>query len=285
MESDEARAIVEKYDKKSESESSSASGESSVGSDSSQSTDEALILHLIQDEMPMFASAVEFTFTASQNGPVYVYHRAALAEGNGNTEPVVKYMGTYQKGDTVTGYLTVQGDHVNRVTFEEYAGRFRAAYADLDALQELSAIVIARPSTIEKIKDSHLKGTMTLEEGQELLFTIPWDTGWTCYVDGQKTELTKVLGIFMAAQAAPGEHTYEMKYMPGGMSIGIKISIGAFILLILYMAFGRKWIDKIEFKKKNDSAEADKEDEDILEITDTVPVADAKEEVLPNDSV
>ena len=285
MESDEVRAIVEKYDKKSESESGSVSGESSIGSGSTQSTDDGLTIHLIQDEMPMFASAVEFTFTATQSGPVYVYHRAALVEGNGNTESVVKYMGTYQKGDTVTGYLPVQGDHVNRVTFEEYAGRFRAAYADLDALQELSAIVTARPSTIEKIKDSHLKGTMTLEEGQELLFTIPWDAGWTCYVDGQKVELTKVLGIFMAAQAAPGEHTYEMKYMPGGMSIGIKISIGALILLILYMAIGRKLIDKIEFKRKNDSSEANNGEKIIAEIIDTVSVADAKEEVIPNDSV
>ena len=103
----------------------------------------------------------------------------------------------------------------------------------------------ARLSTVEKVKDSHLKGTMTLEEGQELLFTIPWDEGWTCYVDGEKTDLKKVLGVFMAAEVEPGEHTYEMKYVPAGLDIGIKISIGTLVFLILYLALLRKWLDKV----------------------------------------
>ena len=233
-----AREIVQSYeDKESESDSSS-------GSDSIKSED-VLTVSLVQDEAPMLASSVQFSFVAKQDGPVYVYHGAALNKSNGSLESVVRYMGYYHKGDTVTGYLPVTSDYVNKVTFEEYAGRFRAAYADLEILQEMSEVVTSRPSTIEKIKDSHLKGTVSLEEGQELLFTIPWDEGWTCYIDGKEVVLTKVLGVFMAVETEPGEHTYEMVYVPGGMETGMKISMAAAILMLLYLTFGRKLINLI----------------------------------------
>ena len=271
IEAEDARALTRKYDEQASNNAASANAaaaavqtEKTGGENSAQSdsvSGDANEFHLIMDQPPMFASSVEFSFTAAQDGPVYVYHRGALMPGNGHTEPMVKYMGTYRAGDTVKGYLAVTGDYVNKVTFEEYAGRFRAAYADLDALKAMSRTVTARPSTLEKLKDSHLQGTVTLAEGQELLFTIPWDTGWTCYVDGVKTELTKVLGVFMAAEAAPGEHSYEMVYQPGGMALGIKISLGALVLLLLYMLFGRKVIDRV-FVKKAEPAETDETEQE-----------------------
>lgn len=89
------------------------------------------------------------------------------------------------------------------------------------SLTRLQVLIYGKKKIVEVLKDSHLKGTMTVEQGQELLFTIPWDEGWTCYVDGEKTQLTKVLGLFMAVQATPGEHTYEMKYFPVLMDIGL----------------------------------------------------------------
>lgn len=246
LEADKARDIVREVDEKSKNDEET----------SENSSEDETSYNLIMEEAPLFTSSVEFSFTTAQDGPVYVYHRGALAQGSGSTEPLVKYMGYYHKGDTVTGYLAVPADYVTKVTFEEFAGRFRAAYADLDALENLSAIVTARPSTIEKVKDSHLKGTMTLEEGQELLFTIPWDEGWTCYIDGEKTDLKKVLGVFMAVDVSPGEHSFEMVYEPTGLALGIKISIGTLIFLILYLAFLRKWLDKVLIRKKMELVEA-----------------------------
>ena len=249
----EAREIVKSYEKKSDKEDSSSSrdvtnevpvsGSGSVDepsddtSSGSISEEDSTVTHSIMDERPEFASSVEFSFTAKKDGPVYVYHKAALSSEYGSYEPVVRYMGFFHEGDEVKGYLLVQGDYVNRITFEEFAGRFRAAYADLDALESMSAIVTSRPSTIEKVKDSHLKGTMTIEDGQELLFTIPWDEGWSCIVDGQEVELTRVLNVFMAAEVTPGTHEFEMKYTPLGLSIGMKVSIAAAVLSVVYLLY------------------------------------------------
>ena len=301
IDAEKAREIVQEYDKKSQSNDTDineAGGQNTKGQDdavqhsieteksnldANSSESDGAEMHAIMDARPEFASSVEFSFTASQDGPVYVYHRAAFSPSYGwSMEPVVKYMGYYHKGEEVKGYLLVQGDYVSRITFEEFAGRFRVAYADLDALENMSATVTARPSTIEKIKDSHLTGTMTLEEGQELLFTIPWDEGWTCYVDGQKTELKKVLGVFMAAEVAPGEHSYEMVFTPVGMNIGIKISIGAFIVLVLYLAFGRRLLNKIQFRKKEENEE---EQATAKASTDPAMIPTAREEAIVDDLI
>lgn len=237
-----AREIIQSY------ESKEGEGESSSVSDSKTGED-ALTVSIIQDEDPMFASSIEFMFKAKQDGPVYVYHGAALNKSNGSVESVVRYMGYYHKGETITGYLPVTSDYVNKVTFEEYAGRFRAAYADLDVLQNMSEVITSRPSAIENVKDSHLKGTVSVEEGQELLFTIPWDEGWTCYIDGKEVELKKVLELFMAVESGPGEHKYEMIFMPSGMKIGLKVSMAAMVIMLLYLLFGRRLIDKSLIRK------------------------------------
>lgn len=289
LEAEDARKIVQKYDQASsdnESESSTEIGTSSseatenvistsdfptsgynyiseVSSSSDASSTDLISYNLIMDEDPMFVSSIEFSFISSQDGPVYVYHRGALVQGQGSAESLVKYMGYYHKGDVVKGYLSYPSDYVNKVAFEEYAGRFRAAYADLDVLKYMSNVVKMRPSTLEKIKDSHLKGTMTVKKGQELLFTIPWDEGWTCYVDGEETELTKVLGVFMVAEVAPGEHIYEMKYVPPGMNLGIKISSVALVLMLLYILFARKYSDRKLIKKVDSDSPNRRESLDV----------------------
>ncbi len=245
----EAREITEKYDRRASESLESAGGSETEGSENS----------II--EPPEFQSYIEYTFTADQDGPVFVYNRAALSDQNGSPVPTLNYLGTYQAGDSVTGYITIYSNSIDRVLMEEYSGRFRIAYADTNALHEASEIVKSRPVTIDVPKDDHLLGHFTAEEGQVLLFTIPWDDGWTCYVDGQKTDLVKVLDLFMAVQVSPGEHSFEMKFVPEGLRLGITISAVSLVLMLAYILFGRKLLDKIASKTKV------KEETIISEIT------------------
>ncbi len=267
---EEAREITAKYDSR-----ASASSESEEGAKSSDSENTI-------SEPPEFQSYIEYSFTAKRDGPLFVYNRAALSDQNGSAIPTINYLGTYQVGDTVTGYITIYNNSIDRVVMEEYCGRFRIAYADEEALHELSEIVKARPVTIDVPKDNHLLGHFIVEEDQVLLFTIPWDDGWTCYVDGQKTDLVKVLDLFMAVQVSPGEHSFEMKFVPEGLHLGIIISVVALVLMLAYLLFGRKLLDKIASKTKV------KEETIISEITTSASddVIDEKQkEVTSNDSV
>ena len=136
--------------------------------------------------------------------------------------------------------MPVSNNLITQTLLKDVAGRFRAAYADNDALHELATIVKNRPCTIEKVKDSHLRGTFTAEAGQKLMFTIPFDEGWTCYIDGQEAKIKMVLGVFMAVDAPEGAHSYEMKFFPKGMKTGIGLSAAALLTTLVFVPVDRR---------------------------------------------
>ncbi len=195
----------------------------------------------VATEAPEFSSYIEYRFTAARDGAVFAYNRSALSDKNGSSTPVLTFVGRYQAGDEVVGYLPITADYVNQVVMEETCGRFHAAYADMETLHALSRLVAERPVRVEKQSETHLTGSFTAEQGQTLLFTIPWDEGWTCLLDGEPAALHMVLDVFMALDAPAGTHTYELKYTPPGLRIGQVISACALLLTIVYVSFGRKW--------------------------------------------
>ena len=180
-------------------------------------------------------NAIQYTLTAHQDGSVYSYNCSGITEENGSIIPSMIYDGTHKKGDTATAYLPMENNLVTKYVLEDVAGRFRAAYADNDALHELATVVKERPYTVEKIKVSHLRGEFTAEDGQLLMFTIPYDEGWTCFIDGKEAEIKQVLGVFMAIDAPAGTHSYEMKFFPTGMKTGIALSGAALLTTLVYI--------------------------------------------------
>ena len=183
-----------------------------------------------------FQSYIEFSFTARRDGPVYSFHRGGLSQVNGSTEPLIRWVGSYRAGDTVTGIIPVNAESVNRVLMEEYCGRFRAAYADSEALSQLAALVRERPVTLEKHSETYLTGTFAAESGQKLLFTIPWDEGWSFWIDGVKAQPHMVLDVFMALDVPEGSHSFEMRYTPAGLHLGLTISAAALVMTAIFLA-------------------------------------------------
>ena len=191
-------------------------------------------------EKPENTHYIKYSWTAGRDGAVYTYNRSGMTEDNGSTNPALNYEGYYHKGDTITGYIPVTGTFVSEYLLEDVAGRFRAVYVDDTVLEEMSQILLDRPSVVEKISDRHLRGSFTAQEGQELLFTIPFDEGWTLTVDGKETELQQVLGVFMAAEVEPGMHTYEMKFVPAGLKLGMVSAGISTVLIVCYIYLDKK---------------------------------------------
>ena len=239
----EAREITEYHDA-----AASGSGSSSVGT-----------TEHMDEKAPEDSSYIEFRFTAAQDGPVYAYNRGALSDRSGSVDPVLTFVGNFKAGEEVVGYLPVNREYVHRVAMEELCGRFRAAYAETENLHALSEKVKSRPVSIRKESETHLTGSFTADTAQTLLFTIPFDEGWSCYVDGVRTELHMTLGVFMAADVPAGTHSYELRYVPSGMRAGLVISACALLLTVLYFPFGRKRIDAAFEKREAALAAAEAE--------------------------
>ena len=82
------------------------------------------------------------------------------------------------------------------------------------------------------------------------MFTsVPYDTGWTVTVDGEKVETYSIgepskddaAGAFLAFDIGVGEHEISLRYVPRGLYVGLllsAVSLVAFLLLLIIT--GRK---------------------------------------------
>ena len=57
----------------------------------------------------------------------------------------------------------------------------------------------------EQIETNRVSGDITLEDTKILCLAIPWDGGWTAYVDGEKQPLLKANYMFGALVLPEGE--------------------------------------------------------------------------------
>lgn len=69
------------------------------------------------------------------------------------------------------------------------------------------------------------------------IVTLPYDKGFTAYVDGEKVETKKVMDLFLGFDITTGEHTIKLKYVPEGFVLGALLTllgIVSFVGIILY---------------------------------------------------
>ncbi len=98
---------------------------------------------------------------------------------------------------------------------------------------------------IEEFSSTRISGTINADEDGIMFTSIPYDSGWTVKVDGQKVETQSIGGSLMYIYLSAGEHTVEMTYMPTGFIPGFIITAGSCLIFAVIIA--RKQ------KKKNQS--------------------------------
>lgn len=191
-------------------------------------------------------SYIEYSFRAKQDGPVYAFDSAVPASEDGLALRSIRCCGVYRAGDTVKGHFDINGaEYVTGETFREYCAKVVFAYADNDLLADYAKKLNARDVTFNVTHDNDLNGTFTAEQDQRILFTIPWDEGWKCYVDGAEVPIDKTWDLFMSVEAPEGKHTWEMKFFPAWMDYGLYLSAAALLGLVVLMVLRRRGDEKI----------------------------------------
>ncbi len=192
----------------------------------------------LKTEEYLYNSYVEYEFVAKKTGPIYLYDSAAFVEGSGTTDDILQYVGYFHEGDTVVGRLLI-GYTLTTPVFVATGQGLHIAYADMDALAEYSKLLNSKEVTIEKIIDHHLTGTVNAEKDERLFFTIPYQKGWTLYVDGKEAPLEKTCNLFMSTPITAGAHVYELKFWPPGLTVGIIVSVIALVGLVVICGYER----------------------------------------------
>ena len=192
----------------------------------------------LKTEEYLYNSYVEYEFVAKKTGPIYLYDSAAFVEGSGTTDDILQYVGYFHEGDTVVGRILI-GYTLTTPVFVATGQGLHIAYADMDALAEYSKLLNSKEVTIEKIIDHHLTGTVNAEKDERLFFTIPYQKGWTLYVDGKEAPLEKTCNLFMSTPITAGAHVYELKFWPPGLTVGIIVSVIALLGLVCTCGYER----------------------------------------------
>lgn len=85
--------------------------------------------------------------------------------------------------------------------------------------------------------DTHgFTSKIKLDRENLVFYSVPYESGWTAYVNGEETEIVKANIGFMAVLAPAGDNTIEFRYQTPGLSIGTAATVGGVVILLSYVA-------------------------------------------------
>ena len=93
--------------------------------------------------------------------------------------------------------------------------------------------------TVDTYKNGNAVFTTNLGPDEVLLTTIPYENGWTCYIDGKETGIQKYGDILMAADPGEGTHTVEFRFTAPGIKAGIAVSAAGIVMLAAFVFLSR----------------------------------------------
>ena len=70
-----------------------------------------------------------------------------------------------------------------------------------------------------------------------VFFSVPYDDGFTAYVNGQKTDILRVDEGLMAVLAPAGESTIDFVYQADGFSLASKVSLAGLAVFVVYAGY------------------------------------------------
>lgn len=189
----------------------------------------------IFEQMYSFSAYSEISFTATKSGHMYIsipsgYHNNETLSISINGEPKkfsnLKYnphtldLGYIEKGQVIE---FIEPD--NAVTCEVYT-------LNEDKFIQMYETLSEGGFNITEWTDTHFEGTVNAKKDGALFLSIPYDGGWSVYVDGVKADVYTVANTFMAVDVTAGEHRIELKYTPVNFILGCILTLLCIIILI-----------------------------------------------------
>ena len=140
------------------------------------------------------------------------------------------------KSNIMLAALVVEDEDIEK--FEdvlEFAPYITLDYSDSAQIKNAADRAATASTSVEFGNDS-FTSTITLQRENYIFYSIPWDEGWTAYVDGVETEICRVNVGFMAVKASAGEHEVVFEYVSPGFNEGLCVTLISGGLFAVYIA-------------------------------------------------
>ena len=83
-----------------------------------------------------------------------------------------------------------------------------------------------------RLSNNTLEGQIHLDQDKLLLISLPYQKGWTAYIDGKKAEIYRANWQYMALAPGKGSHSIRLHLRIPGWNACILITLTGFILFI-----------------------------------------------------
>ncbi len=156
-------------------------------------------------------------------------------------------LGYHNKGDEVLVTLDASTMESESTSFDFYCYT-----ADDTVVKNMYNSLAGNSLNVESYSDTTIKGTVNAKENCYLYSSIPYDDGWSVYVDGKKAETFEIGGTLLAIELTPGQHKIEYKYFPVGFLYGIIISAVTVFGLCGFYIYNKSSLKLNKSKRRKD---------------------------------
>ena len=177
---------------------------------------------------------IGFDITGENNKDVIIHTPLGTITQNGDQECVLD-LGRYQVNETISVTIPYGASSGTVKIF---------AYTINDDVFEKGYEMLSEGQIItDEFEDTYIKGTVVTKKDSILYTSIPYNSGWSVYIDGQKLEKEEILQIgnaMLAVNIERGSHTVEFKFEAPGLKLGLIVSFATILVLAAIIYFTRK---------------------------------------------
>ena len=178
------------------------------------------------DEMYMNLS----TYRIVNDTKVYVNGLEVAACGSDTFYSQIFRLGSFEPGEKVC--VSIQSDCDAWTCLDVNFG-----YFDYDKFDSQFGGIDKDRITADEIRDGEVKLSLAgIKSDETVVTTVPYEDGWTLYIDGEEAEITPYQGAFIAFKCPEGSHTAELRFTAPGLKTGAVISCVGVAALAVYIA-------------------------------------------------
>lgn len=110
-----------------------------------------------------------------------------------------------------------------------------------DTVAEYAAMAQEKEVEVTEYGDRGLTAHSSFNEDEFIFTTIPYDPGFTLYIDGEEAEIVNTADAFVGYYLTAGEHNIELVYEVPGLKLGMWVSVITVVMVMAGAVVSRKW--------------------------------------------
>ena len=95
----------------------------------------------------------------------------------------------------------------------------------------------ATATSVFQMNNSGFHAEITLEKENLVFFSVPYDDGFTAYINGQEADIVEVDEGLMAVLCPAGENSIDFVYQPDGIRLSRALTLGGIVVWLAYTAY------------------------------------------------